>query len=238
MDINSWPFGKKGFLIRKLIKEVDVEENGHGTVNYEIRLARKNKKVNCIEHQIGYGESIPAAVRLETLKSANKAFEQGSQHDMLHGYNFTVKSILSPYKKLAWQELAPYRNVRRFEIDFKKTYGKVEEISYGYGWTHPKMFTGALAKGELSSSVRISYPTEALTLRVNFPWQYPLKHGPKLKVFDINGNETSLKIKYESENLFAGAFDLRLMHFVGKRYQVTIPNPPHGFTFKTVWRTK
>lgn len=235
---NSFSFGPRGFLIRKLRKDVDVGENGHGTVNYEIRLARKNMKMHCIDHQLGGGESIPADIRLGTLKVANKAFEQGSELDVFRGYSFAAKSMVSSCKKLVWKELLPYRGFRRFEIDFQKTYGRAEDISYGYGWTHPKMFAGTSPKGELSSSVCVRYPTELLTLSIHFPAKYPLKHDPKLEVFDFNGNKLSTKIKYELDEPLENMFDLRFYQVFGKHYRVTIQKPPQGYIFKTVWRIK
>lgn len=236
MELDSFHFGKRGFLIKKLTKDIDVSESGHGTANYEVKLVRKNMKARFIEHHIGCEENVPAGVRMESLKKASKEWERSEELHLLRGYGFVVEPIAPSCGKLYWRELKPQRGARRFEIDLQKSYGRTEEVGYGYGWTFPKMFAGVSSKGELSSSVCIRYPTELLTLRISFPWRYPLKRGPKLEAYDFNGNKRSITCNYERENLFEDMFDMRFMHGLGSYYRVIVKNPPQGYIFKTVWR--
>ncbi|MFH1367966.1 MAG: hypothetical protein ABII64_02440 [Elusimicrobiota bacterium] len=235
---DGFPFMKSGFLMKGLTKDVDVSEDGHGMVNYEVSLVRKNMRVSSIEHVIGGDESLPADVRLGSLKTAKEVLDKGGIHQLFHGYSFTLESFPPNRKKLIWCELPPQKGIRRFEIDIQRTCGGAKELNYGYGWSAPKMFGKPTSKGEFSSWMFIRHPVEVLTLRISFPKGYHLKMGPKILMYDINGNECSSQGKSKYEMPCDSINDLRLIQCFGKYYQVRIYNPRLGFTFKTVWKLR
>ncbi|MBN1823511.1 MAG: hypothetical protein JW803_04240 [Endomicrobiales bacterium] len=236
MKKNESNSAKKGFLIKSLTKDVDVSANGHGIANYEVKLLRKCLKTRFIEHQIGGEESVPASIRVGSLKEANSAWENEKDHYFLRNYTFIAETIMPAFKKVYWLERKPLGNNRRFKIDLDSTFGVAREVSYGYGWTFPQMFSGISAKGELSSSVSIQYPTELLTLRINFPCRYWLEDGPKVEVYDQNGHRRSCSAEYERLNLIENFFNLQFAHRLGSNFVLTVENPPQGYVFKTIWR--